>query len=145
MNIDFSQLSNIKGVTDAFLYSKGGEVLAPQLSYTASRILQLGKEVAFCSFYLEKLEQEVDFMEFIYEDQRVIVRLSQNFFILVICESATDSALIKLTLNVIHEGVKGDKDIQKLLSKLPGKKDFVADAQEEAELRELLATMKITV
>jgi hypothetical protein len=145
MNVDFSELNRIQGVTDSLLYSKWGELLAPQLSYTAARILQLGKEVAMCSFFLEKVGQGVDFIEFIYEERRFIVRLSQNFFILVICERETDIALIKLTMNVIHEDVKSDKDIQRSLSKSPGKKNFLADAQEEPELRELLATMKITV
>jgi len=145
MNVNFSELNHIEGVTDSFLYNKWGELLAPQLPYTAARILQFGKEVALCSVFLEKMGQGVDFIEFKYEDRRVIIRLSQNFFILVICEGATDTTLIKLTLNVIHEEVKGDKDIQKSLNKLSDKKNFLADAHEEPELRELLATMKITV
>jgi hypothetical protein len=145
MNVDFSELNSIVGVADSYLYSKWGELLAPQLTYTAARILQFGKEVALCSVFLEKIGQNVDFIEFIYEDRRFIVRLSQNFFILVICESNSDLALIKLTLNVMHEEVKGDKDIQKSLSKLPEKKNFLADAQDEPELRELLDCMKITV
>lgn len=145
MNVDFSEINSIVGVTDSYLYSKWGELLAPQLTYTAARILQFGKEVALCSVFLEKIGQNVDFIEFIYEDRRFIVRLSQNFFILVVCESNTDLALIKLTLNVMHEEVKGDKDIQKSLNKLPGKKNFLADAQDEPELRELLDSMKITV
>src|SRR4030043_1374815 len=124
MRVDFSELSSIKGVSESFLYNKLGELVAPQLPYTAARILQFGKEVALCSVLLEKIGQEIDFIELIYEDRRLIVRMSQNFFILVICENAADTALIKLTLNIIHEEIKVDKDIQNVLRKSSGKKDL---------------------
>lgn len=144
MSVDFTELSGIKGVTESFLYSKWGELLAPQLPYTAARIKQFGKEVALCSFFLEKIGQEVDFIELIYEERRLICRMSQNFFILVNCETSADTALIKLTLNIMHEEIKVDKDIQNVLRKSSGKKDLLADAQQEPELYELLVKTKIT-
>lgn len=144
MSVDLADLNKIEGVTDAFLYSKWGELLAPQLPYTAARIGLFGREMALCTILLEKMRQELDFFEFIYESKRAIVRMSQNFFILVICDDIADTTLIKLTMNVIHEDVKGDKDIQKSLRKSPGKKDLLAEAQEESELKALLVKLKIT-
>ncbi len=144
MSVDITELHKIDGVTDVFLYSQGGELLAPQLPYTAARIGLLGRELALSSILLKKMNQEVDFFEFIYENKRVIVRTSQTFFILVICENDADTALIKLTMNVLHEDVKADKDIQKALHKSSVKRDLLAEAQEESDLRDLLIKMKVT-
>ena len=135
MSVDLAELNKIEGVADAFIYTKWGELLLPQLSYKDSRIDDFGREAALCSALLEKMKQDVDFFELIFEDRHIIVRISQSFFILVVCEDRADTTLIKLTLNVILEETKGDKDIQKSLRKSPGKKDILAEAQEESELR----------
>lgn len=136
MSIDLAELTKIEGVAEAFIYSKGGELLLPQLSTKDSRIDYFGREAALCSALLEKIKQDIDFFELIFEDRHIIVRISQNFFILVVCEDSADTTLIKLTLNVILEETKGDKDIQKSLRKSSEKKDILAEAQEESELRE---------
>jgi hypothetical protein len=143
MAVDFTELNKIGGVTDAFLYSKGGELIAPPLPYTAARILHFGREMALCAVILEKMRQEVDFIELIYTEKRIIVKISQNFFILVVCESTADTTLIKLTLNVMHEEIKGDKEIQRLFRKSSGNKNLFAEAQKESELQELLVKMKL--
>ena len=145
MSVDLAEINNIAGVTDSFIYSKGGQLLAPQLQYEDARIEHFGREMALCTAILEKMRQEVDFIELIYEDRHIIVQISQNFFILVICEDTADTTLIKLTLNVINDELKGNKDIQKSLRKSPGKGDLLAKAQEESELRELFKKMKIII
>jgi predicted regulator of Ras-like GTPase activity (Roadblock/LC7/MglB family) len=144
MSIELTELNKISGVTDAFIYSKGGQLIVPQLQYKDARIEQVGGEVALCSAILERMSQEVDFIELIFEDKHLIVQIAQNFFIVVICEDSADTTLIKLTLNVLSNEAKGDKEIQKSLRKLPGKVDLVAKAQEEAELQELFKKMKFT-
>jgi len=144
MSVDLTDLNKIEGVTDSFIYSKWGALLAPQLQYEDARIEHFGREVALCFAILGKIRQEVDFIELIYEDRHIIVQISQNFFILVICEDTADTTLIKLTLNVINDEVRGDKDIQKSLRKSPEKRDLLAEAQEESELQELFKKMKIT-
>lgn len=144
MNVDLNELNKIEGVTDSFIYSKGGALLAPQLQYEDARIEHFGREVALCFAILDKIRQEVDFIELIYEDRHIIIQIAQNFFILVICEATADTTLIKLTLNVINDEVRGNKDIQKALRKSPEKKDLLAKAQEESELQELFKKMKIT-
>jgi hypothetical protein len=144
MKVDLTELTNIEGVTESFIFTKGGELLIPRLPYTDARIEQLGKEVALCSALLEKIKQEVDFFELIYEDRHIIVRISRNFFTLVVCENTADTTLIKLTLNVMHEEVKGDNDLQKSLRKSSGTGNLLTEAQEESELRELFKRIKIT-
>jgi hypothetical protein len=144
MGVDLAELNNIDGVENSFIYTKGGTLLVPQLPYDDARIEHFGREVALCSALLETMRHEVDFFELIYEERHIIVRISHNFFILVICEDAADTTLIKLTLNVIHEEVKVDTDIQKSLRKAQGKGDLLAAAQEESDLRELLEKIKIT-
>ena len=144
MSIDLTQLNSIVGVTDAFIYSKGGQLLVPQLQYKDARIEQFGREVALCSAIFERMRQDVDFIELIYEDRHLIVQISQNFFILVVCNDSTDTTLIKLTLNVISNEVKGDKEIQKSLRKLPAQTDLLVKAQEESGLQELFKKLKIT-
>ena len=139
-----TQLNSIVGVTDAFIYSKGGQLLVPQLQYKDARIEQFGREVALCSAIFERMRQDVDFIELIYEDRHLIVQISQNFFILVVCNDSTDTTLIKLTLNVISNEVKGDKEIQKSLRKLPAQTDLLVKAQEESGLQELFKKLKIT-
>jgi len=139
-----TQLNSIAGVTDAFIYSKGGQLLVPQLQYKDARIEQFGREVALCSAIFERIRQEVDFIELIYEDRRLIVQISQNFFILVICDESTDTTLIKLTLNVLSNEAKGDKEIQKSLRKLPAQADLLVEAQKESALQELFKKLKIT-
>lgn len=131
-----AELTKIEGVAEAFIYSKRGELLLPQLPTKDSRINYFGREAALCSALLEKMKQDIDFYEMIFEDRHIIVRISQNFFILVVCEDSADTTLIKLTLNVILEETKSDKDIQKSLRKSSDKKDILAEAQEESELRE---------
>jgi len=116
----------------------------PQLQYKDARIEQFGREVALCSAILEKMKQEVDFIELIYVDRHLIVQISQNFFILVVCNDSTDTTLIKLTLNVLSNEVKGDKEIQKSLRKLPAQTDLLVKAQEESGLQELFKKLKIT-
>jgi hypothetical protein len=143
MSIDLAQLNGIAGVTDAFIYSKGGQLLAPQLQYKDARIEQLGREVALCSAIFERIRQEVDFIELIYEDRHLIVQISQNFFILVICDDSADTTLIKLTLNVLGNEAKGDKEMQKSLRKLPAQADLLAEAQKESALQELFKKLKI--
>ena len=137
-------LNKIEGVTDSFIYSKGGTLLAPQLQYEDARIEHVGREVALCFAILDKIRQEVDVIELIYEDRHIIIQISQNFFILVICDDTADTTLVKLTMNVINDEVRRDKDIQKSLRKSPDKKDLLAKAQEETELQELFKKMKIT-
>ena len=144
MSIDLTEVTKIEGVAEAFIYSKGGELLLPQLSTKDSRIDYFGREAALCSALLEKMRQNVDFFEFIFEDRHIIVRISQSFFILVVCEDSADTTLIKLTLNVILEETKGDKDIQKSLRKSSDKKDILADAKEESELRGFFEKIKTT-
>ena len=144
MGVDLADLNKIKGVTDSFIYSKGGTLLAPQLQYEDARIEHFGRELALCFAILDKIKQEVDFIELIYEDRHLITQISQNFFILVICEDSADTTLIKLTMNVINDEVRGDKDIQKSLRKSPDKKYLLTKAQEESELKELFKKMKIT-
>src|SRR4030043_330265 len=143
MSIDLTQLNSIAGVTDAFIYSKGGQLLVPQLQYKDARIEQFGREVALCSAIFERMRQEVDFIELIYEDKHLIVQISQNFFILVVCDDSADTTLIKLTLNVLGNEAKGDKEIQKSLRKLPAQTDLLAKAQEESGLQELFKKLKI--
>lgn len=144
MNTDLSELTNIEGVKESFIFRKGGELLIPRLSYEDARIEHMGKEVAVCSAILEKIKQDVDFFELIYEDRHVIVRIAHNFFTLVVCENTADTTLVKLTLDVIHEGVKVDNDIQKMLRKSPSKRDLLAEVKEESELQQLFKIMKIT-
>ena len=144
MSIDLTELNKIPGVTDSFIYSKGGQLLVPQLQYKDERIEHFGKEVALCSAILEKMRQEVDYIELIYEDRYLIVQVSANFFILVLCEDTADTTLIKLTLNVISDDAKSDKDIQKSLRKSAAKVDLLAKAQEESELQDFFKKLKIT-
>lgn len=144
MSVDLADLNKIKGVTDSFIYSKGGELVAPQLKYTDERIGHFGREVALCSEILDKMKLEVDVIELIYEDRHLIIQISENFFILVICDDTADTTLIKLTLNVINDAAKGDKDIQQSLRKLPKKGNLLATVKEEVELQELFKKIKIT-
>jgi hypothetical protein len=144
MNVDFTELNKITGVTDTALYGKGGELVAPQLPYTPARILQLGKEVALFAVFLSRMKEDFDFIEFIYGNKRVIVRLAQNFFLVVISENTADVSLIKLTLNVIQKDIKGDRDLQKIIGKSAVKRDLLDEAAEDSELQDLLARMKIT-
>jgi hypothetical protein len=144
MSIDLAQLNGIAGVTDAFIYSKGGQLLVPQLQYKDARIEQFGKEVALCSALFERMRRDVDFIELIYDDRHLIVQISQNFFILVICDDSADTTLIKLTLNVLSNEANGDKEIQKSLRKLPAQTDLLVKAQEEPGLQELFKKLKIT-
>lgn len=145
MKVDLSELTNIEGVIESFIFKKGGELLIPRLPYSDERIEHMGREVALCSALLEKTKQEVNFFELIYEDRHVIVQIAHNFFTLVVCENTADTTLIKLRLNVIHEGVKADNDLQKTLRKSPGKENLLAEAKDESELQQLLNIMKINV
>lgn len=144
MSVDLTELNKIPGVTDAFIYSKGGQLLVPQLQYKDARIEHFGREVALCSAILGKMRQEVDFIELIYEDRHLIVQISQNFFILVICDDSADTTLIKLTVNVLSNEAKEDKEMQKSLRKLPAQTDLLVKAQEESGLQELFKKLKIT-
>jgi hypothetical protein len=144
MGVDLTELNGIEGVTDSFIYGKGGQLLLPQLQYKDTRIEHFGREVALCSAILEKMKQQVDFVELIYEDKHLIVQIAQNFFILVICDDTADTTLIKLTLNVLSNEAKADKDIQKSLRKLPAQADLLAQAQGESALQELFQKLKIT-
>ncbi|MBW2039725.1 MAG: hypothetical protein JRI46_09030 [Deltaproteobacteria bacterium] len=138
-----AELNEIEGVLDSLIYNRLGELVIPQLQYKDERIARLGREVAFCFAFLEKMQKEIDFIELIYEGRRIIVRISYNFFILVICEEKADIPLIKLTINVINEEIKGDKAIQRLLHRPREKRDLLLDAQKESEWRELLEKMNI--
>lgn len=145
MKVKLTELGNIEGVTETFLFSKGGELILPRFPHTEERIQEMGKEVAWCAALLEKMKQEVDLFELIYEEKHIIVRISNNFFTLVVCDSTADTPLIKLTLNVIHEEAKGDNDLQKILRKSQGTGDLLAEAQKDSELAELFKSMKVAV
>ena len=144
MSIDLGDLNKITGVTDSFVDSKGGDLIAPQLQYKDKRIEKFGREVALCAAVLEKMKLDVDVIELVYEDRHLMIQLSQNFFILVMCDDTADTTLIKLTLNVINDEARGDKDIQQALRKSPSKGNILATAQGEAEWEELFKKMKIT-
>jgi len=145
MSVDLTNLNNIEGVADSFIYSKMGMLLLPQLQYVDTRIMQLGKDMALSAALLEKIKQAVEFIELVYEDRRLIARITRDYFILVICDVAADVTLIRLTVNVINEAIKDNKDIQRLLKKSPEKKDLIAEAGGDAELKELFAKLKIVV
>ena len=145
MSVDLTNLNNIEGVADSFIYSKMGMLLLPQLQYVDTRIMQLGRDMALSASLLEKIKQAVEFIELVYEDRRLIARITRDYFILVICDVAADVTLIRLTVNVINEAIKDNKDIQRLLKKSPEKKDLIAEAGGDAELKELFAKLKIVV
>jgi len=145
MSVDLTNLNNIEGVADSFIYSKMGMLLLPQLQYVDTRIMQLGRDMALSAALLEKIKQAVEFIELVYEDRRLIARITRDYFILVICDVAADVTLIRLTVNVINEAIKDNKDIQRLLKKSPEKKDLIAEAGGDAELKELFAKLKIVV
>jgi hypothetical protein len=144
MKVDLAELNKIEAVTDSYIFNKGGVLVTPQLPYTDARIEHMGREVALCSALLEKLKHAVDFYEFIYEARHIIVRISHNCFILVVCENNADTTLIKLTLNVLHEEVKNDNDLQKSLRKSSAKGNLLTEALEEPEMQELFKKIKIT-
>lgn len=144
MSVDLGDLNKITGVTDSFIYSKSGELIAPQLKYKDERITEFGREIALCAAILEEMKLEFDVIELVYEDRHLMIQISQNFFILVMCDDTADTTLVKLTLNVIHDEARGDKNIQQALRKSPRKSDILATAQGEAEWQELFKKMKIT-
>jgi len=135
--VNLIEVNNIRGVLDSFLYNKWGELLIPQLHYNDERIYRLGKEVAFCSAFLEKIEKELDFIELIYEGSRIIIRIASNFSILVICEEKADIPLIKLTVNVLMNQIKSDREMQRLLRKTKGEEDPLIEAQQYLGWKEL--------
>lgn len=143
MKVKLTELDNIDGITESFLFSKGGELVLPQLPQTEARIQKMGKEAALCAALLERIKQEVDLFELIYEEKHVVVRISNNFFTLVVCDSTADTSLIKLTLNVIHEEAKSDNDLKKILRKSQGTGDLLTEAQKDSELAELFKRMKV--
>ena len=145
MSVDLTNLNNIEGVADSFIYSKMGMLLLPQLQYVDTRIMQLGRDMALSAALLEKIKQAVEFIELVYEGRRLIARITRDYFILVICDVTADITLIRLTVNVINEAIKDNKDIQRLLKKSPEKKDLIAEAGGDAELKELFAKLKIGV
>ena len=144
MKVELAEINNIKAVIESYIYTKRGELVTPQLPYKDARIEHMGREVALCAAILEKIKHVVDFYELIYEERHIIVRISHNCFILVVCENIADTTLIKLTLNVLHEEVKNDNDLQKSLRKSPVKGNLLTEAQEESELQELFKKIKIT-
>lgn len=131
------ELNKIEGVSDSLLYNKWGELVIPQLQYKDEKIAHLGREVAFCTAILERIRQEINFIELIFEERRVIVRTSSNFFLLVICEDTADIPLIKLTMNVLNDEIQGDKEIQKTLRKSQGTRDLLTEAQKDLVWKEL--------
>jgi hypothetical protein len=145
MSVDLAKINNIEGVVDSLIYSRIGTLLLPQLQYVDNRIMQLGKEIALSAALLEKIKQTVEFIESVYHDRRLIARITRDYFILVICDINADITLIRLTINVINEVIKDDKEIQRLLKKSPAKKDLIADASGDADLKALFARMKISV
>jgi hypothetical protein len=145
MSVDLSKINNIEGVADSFIYSRMGALLQPQLQYVDTRIIQLGRDMALSAALLEKVNQSVEFVELVYQDRRLIARITRDYFILVICDVAADVTLIRLTINVINEVIKDDKEIQRLLKKSPEKNDLIADASGDADLKALFAMMKISV
>ena len=138
MRKNFNELDRIEGVSESLLFNKWGDLIIPQLKYRDKRIINLGKEIAYCAAFLEKIHHEVDFIEIVYEDRRILVRMSNNFFIMVICLDHGDIPMIKLTMNVLHEEVKSEKEIQKIIQKSQGKIDLLTEAQKEAGWKELL-------
>lgn len=144
MALNLAEINNIDGVTESYVYSQEGVLITPQLPFKDARIEHMGREIALCSAILEKIEHAVDFYELIYEEMHIIVRISHNCFIFVVCESTADTTLIKLTLNVLHEEVKGDTDLQKSLRKLPGKGNLLSEAQAESDLQDFFKKIKIT-
>lgn len=144
MELDLTELSGISGVTDVFVYSRGGELVTPQLKYRDERIEGIGYEVALCAAILERLTQGVDYFEFIYEDRHMIIQLADNFLIAVICDETADATLIKLSMKVLSSEAKGDKDLQKVLRKLGGQREVLLKAQGESTIKELYQTLKIS-
>jgi hypothetical protein len=61
-----------------------------------------------------------------------------------VCENTADTSLVKLTLNVLHEEVKVDNDLQKSLRKSPGTENLLIEAQSDSELQDLFKKIKIT-
>ena len=145
MSIDLTKINNIEGVADSFIYSRMGTLLHPTLQYVDTKIMQLGRDIALSATLLEKIKQMVEFIELVYEDRRLIARITRDYFILVVCDINADVTLIRLTINVVNEVIKDDKEIQRLLKKSMEKKDLIADASGDGDLKALFAKMKISV
>ena len=133
MEIDFAPLRNIEGVLDLQLYNKWGHLVFPTMQYKDGRVAAVGREVALCVALLGRLRREIDFLELIYRNRRIIVKVSQDFFLLVLCDEACDSALTRLTMNVLGEDLKNDKNLQKILWKSGGRSGLFVEGQQEPE------------
>ena len=144
MDVNFGELSKIKGVLDSQVYTKWGQLIMPQVHYRHARIVSIGREVALCLAGLEKFQREIDFIELVYETRRIIIRITQEFFLLVVCEQFADTALIKLTMNVVSEDMRGDKTLQKLIRKSRDQKNMTVDRRQQLEWQELINKLGVS-
>lgn len=128
MSVNLEELLSIKGVADSQLYTRKGELVLPKLQYQNARIVSVGKEIAVYLGLLEKVHGQVDAIEFVFPDRRVLVKPGTNFFIVVEYESHADIPLIKLTVNVVSEAVKEDKKMQKTLGVAGGSHELLQAA-----------------
>jgi len=143
MHLDFAPLTNIEGVLDLQLYNKWGHLVFPSVQYKDTRIAAVGREVALCLALLGRLETDVGFLELVYRNRRIIVKVAQDFLLLVLCDGSCDSTLIKLTMNVISQDLTNDRKLQKILWKAGGRKGLFVEGQQEPEWGGLMSKMGI--
>jgi len=125
MSVHLEELLSIKGVADSQLYTRKGELVLPTLPYQHIRIVSVGKEVAVYLEVLEKAREQIDLIEFVFPDRRLLVKPGANFFIVVEYDGDADIPLIKLAVNVVSEAIRGDKKMQKVLGTAGGSQELL--------------------
>ncbi len=142
MAVNLGDLNKISGVKGSYIYSMGGELLLTKLTARDERIEGIGYDIAICAVALQKLGQEGNILEFVFANQSIITRVGENFFVVAICDNSADTTLVRLSLNVLAEEVKTDKELQGLIRKAQKKGDILASVN-DMELQELFKKMKI--
>jgi len=106
------ELRSIRGVKEVLLFGRSGEILGGEAREDVRRI---GKGVALSFEFLRKGEKGFDFLEFVFEGERLVVTEGEDFYLAVRCGEETDLPMLKISMNVAKSQIKGDKGLMRAI------------------------------
>ncbi|RLG91323.1 hypothetical protein DRO34_04205 [Candidatus Bathyarchaeota archaeon] len=111
------ELGSIKGVKEVFLFTRSGRVLWGDDREDVRRV---GRGVALSFEFLHKVKKEVDFLEFIFDKEKVLAMRGEDFYLAVRCEEEADLSMLKISMNVAKSQIKGEKGLMKAIKRDKG-------------------------
>ncbi len=114
MKEGLAAINEVAGVRGSFIWGNRDEVIVSAMPADLDMVTvnKIGREVKLVMETLKTTGEVMSELDFMYERGRLVIRDLANAVLVVLCEPHVESAMLRLTLNVVIARMKGSREIQ---------------------------------